>query len=75
MSSAARQFFRSVDILTGVSRGEGGMELVYIWLNILQQTNVDNLTVTVSDFRDINLNVHQTAQQYFLGPTERSDTI
>ena len=52
-SSGAREFFRSLDILTGVNIGEGGVETLFDWLAKLHQKDVDNLTVTLSDVRDI----------------------
>ena len=50
VSFEARQFFQSLDILTGVNNGEGAMYVSTIWRYILNETNIDNLTTTVSDF-------------------------
>ena len=52
VSSGAREFFRTLDIITGVNNGEGGVETLFIWLAELKQKDIDTLTVTVSDIRD-----------------------
>ena len=53
VSHAARDFFRSLDILTGVNNGEGALYILTVWLQALRQINMNNLTVTVSDFEKI----------------------
>ena len=50
VSREAREFFRSLDVLTGVNDGEGALYILTIWLQALRQTNMNNLTVTISDF-------------------------
>ena len=53
VSFEARQFFRSLDYITGVNNGEGALYVVLLWLNALRQTDMDNITVTESDFENI----------------------
>ena len=52
VSFQARQFFRSLDILTGVNNGEGALYIVTLWMNLLRQTDMNNLTVTQSAFKN-----------------------
>ena len=53
VSFKARQFFRSLDIMTGVNNGEGALYMLITWLNQLGQRNLDNMTVTISDMKHI----------------------
>ena len=53
VSFQAREFFRSLDMMTGVNNGEGALILLTLWLGLLGQANMDNMTVTISDFRDV----------------------
>ena len=53
VSFEARQFFRSLDILTGVNDGEGALYIYVTWLNILHQQSINNMTVTMSDIENI----------------------
>ena len=53
VSLAAREFFRSLDILTGVNNGEGALYILTIWLRALRQNNMNNFTVTVADFENV----------------------
>lgn len=52
VSYEAKQFFRSLDIMTGVNDGEGALYIVTLWLRSLRQVSMDNLTVTLSDFEN-----------------------
>ena len=53
ISADARNFFHSLDMIMGVNNGEGGLIVLTEWLRQLQQRYLDNMTVTVSDIRDI----------------------
>lgn len=53
ISSEARQFFKSLDIMVGVNNGEGGLILLVEWLGKLHQRDLNTLKVSVSDFRNI----------------------
>ena len=50
ISAAARHFFRSLDILTGVNNGDGAEFLLVAWLLRLRQFDINNLSVKRSDF-------------------------
>lgn len=52
VSSGARQFFRSLDILTGVTNGDGALFFLITWLLQLRQMDLNNFVVKTSDFRD-----------------------
>ena len=53
ISSEARRFFRSLDILTGVNNGEGALCVLFTLLRLLGQPSMDNTTVTVTDIRHL----------------------
>ena len=53
ISSEARQFFRSLDLLTGVNNGEGAIFVLFSLPKMLGQPNMDNMTVTVADVHNI----------------------
>ena len=50
ISAEARQFFRSLDILTGVNNGDGAEFILVVWLLRLRQFDLNNLAVKKSDF-------------------------
>ena len=50
VSAAARQFFQSLDILTGVNNGDGAEFILVVWLFALRQFDLNNLVVKQSDF-------------------------
>ena len=52
-SSEARNFFRSLDLLTGVNNGEGALYVWYTLPQLLGQPNMDNMTITVADIRNV----------------------
>ena len=52
-SANAREFFHSLDMIMGVNNGEGGLIVLTEWLRQLQQRHLDNMTVTVTDIRNI----------------------
>ena len=52
-ASDARQFYRSLDLLTGVNNGEGAL---YVWFTLpllLGKQGIDNMTISMDDVRNI----------------------
>ena len=45
ISSEARPFFRSLDILTGVNNGEGALCVLFTFLTIAILSNLHNITL------------------------------
>lgn len=53
ISASAREFYSSLDILSGVNDFEGGLYVLYVWQQILGYTNTSYPVITRTDINDI----------------------